>query len=80
VTNSSGLSANVPTDDYWAFNNSANYGAAAANGTPFNYTSSGFVHTPVTSASNLPAGLPVFAQNPNAKTPHSEQWHATIEQ
>ncbi len=79
VTNSTGLSANVPTDDYWAFNNSATYGAAT-NGAPFNYASSGFVHTAVTSASNLPANLPIFAQDPNAKTPYSEQWHATIEQ
>jgi hypothetical protein len=80
VTNSSGLSANVPVDDYWAFNNSATYGAAAANGTPFNYSSNGFVHTRVTSASNLPLGLPIQAQDPNAKTPYSEQWHAAIEQ
>jgi hypothetical protein len=80
VTNSSGLSANVPTDNYWAFNNSATYGAAAPNGTPFNYSSNGFVHTAVTSASNLPLGLPIYAQDQNAKTPYSEQWHATIEQ
>jgi hypothetical protein len=33
----------------------------------------------VTDASNLPAGLPVFAQDPRAKTPYSEQWHATIQ-
>ena len=80
VTNSSGLSANVPVDDYWAFNNSATYGAVAANGTPFNFSSNGFVHTPVTSASSLPLGLPILAQDPNAKTPYSEQWHAAIEQ
>jgi hypothetical protein len=80
VTNSSGLSANVPTNDYWAFNNSATYGAAAANGALFNFASSGFVHTSVTSASNLPVGLPIYAQDQNAKTPYSEQWHATIEQ
>jgi hypothetical protein len=80
VTNSSGLSANVPVNDYWAFNNSATYGTAALNGTPFNFTSNGFVHTPVTSASALPTGLPALAQDPNAKTPYSEQWHAAIEQ
>lgn len=80
VTNSSGLSANVPVNDYWAFNNPAAYGAAAPNGAPFNFTSSGFVHTPVTSASALPPGLPALAQDPNAKTPYSEQWHAAIEQ
>jgi hypothetical protein len=79
VTNSSGLSANVPVNDYWAFNNSATYGAAS-NGSAFNFASNGFVHTRVTSASSLPAGLPVLAQDPNAKTPYSEQWHATIEQ
>jgi hypothetical protein len=79
VTNSSGLSNNAPAIDYWAFNNSAVYGAVATNGTPFNFASNGFVHTPATDASNLPAGLPVFAQNPHAQTPYSEQWHATIQ-
>jgi hypothetical protein len=79
VTNSSGLSANVPVDDYWAFNNSATYGAAT-NGAAFNFSSNGFAHTQVTSASALPANLPVLAQDPNAKTPYSEQWHAAIEQ
>jgi len=80
VTNSSGLSANVPTDDYWAFNNPATYGAAATNGAQFNFSSNGFVHTPVTSSSDLPRGLPVLAQDPNSKTPYSIQWHATLEQ
>lgn len=80
VTNSDGLSNNVPSVDYWAFNNSATYGANAANGSSFNYASDGFVHTSVTNASDLPAGLPVYAQDPHAKTPYSEQWHATIQQ
>jgi outer membrane receptor protein involved in Fe transport len=80
VTNSSGLSNNAPAIDYWAFNNSAIYGAPATNGSPFNFASDGFVHTPATDASNLPSGLPVFAQDPRAKTPYSEQWHATIQQ
>jgi hypothetical protein len=80
VTNSSGLSNNAPAINYWAFNNSSVYGANAANGTPFNFASNGFVHTPATDASNLPAGLPVFAQDPHAKTPYSEQWHASIQQ
>jgi hypothetical protein len=80
VTNSSGLSNNAPALDYWAFNNSSVYGAAAANGTPFNFASDGFVHTPATDASNLPAGLPVFSQDPHAKTPYSEQWHASLQQ
>jgi Carboxypeptidase regulatory-like domain/TonB dependent receptor len=79
VTNSDGLSNNAPSVDYWAFNNSSVYGAAASNGTPFNYASDGFVHTPATNASNLPAGLPVYAQDPQAKTPYSEQWHLTIQ-
>ena len=79
VTNSSGLSNNAPAIDYWAFNNSSVYGAKATNGTPFNFASDGFVHTPATDASALPAGLPVLAQDPNAKTPYSEQWHASIQ-
>lgn len=80
VTNSSGMSINAPAVDYWTFNNSATYGAAAANGTPFNFISNGFAHTPATDASALPIGLPVFATNPHAKTPYSEQWHATLQQ
>jgi hypothetical protein len=79
VTNSSGLSNNAPAIDYWAFNNSLIYGAAATNGSPFNFASDGFVHTPATDASALPAGLPVYAQDPRAKTPYSEQWHLTIQ-
>jgi outer membrane receptor protein involved in Fe transport len=79
VTNSSGLSNNAPSVNYWTFNNSAVYGAAGSNGVPFNFASDGFVHTPATDASNLPAGLPVLAQDPHAKTPYSEQWHATIQ-
>ena len=79
VTNSSGLSNNAPAIDYWTFNNSSVYGANAANSSPFNFASDGFVHTPATDASNLPVGLPVLAQDPHAKTPYSEQWHATIQ-
>jgi hypothetical protein len=79
VTNSSGLSANVPVDNYWAFNNSATYGAAT-NGTPFNFAADGYAHTVVTSGSALLPNTPAFSQDPNAKTPYSEQWHATIEQ
>ena len=79
VTNSSGLSNNVPALDYWAFNNSSTYGAAGSNGAPFNYASNGFVHSPASNASNLPEGLPVFAQDPRAQTPYSEQWHLTIQ-
>ncbi|MGD0910448.1 MAG: carboxypeptidase regulatory-like domain-containing protein [Terracidiphilus sp.] len=79
VTNSSGLSANVPVDNYWAFNNSTTYGAAS-NGAPFNFASDGYAHTTVTSGSALNPNTPAYAQDPNAKTPYSEQWHASIEQ
>ena len=79
VTNSSGLSNNAPAIDYWTFNNSAVYGAPAANGAPFNFASDGFLHIPATDASSLPPGLPVLAQDPRAKTPYSEQWHASIQ-
>ncbi len=76
---SSTLSANVPVDDYYAFNNSTTFGAAS-NGTPFSYARSGFVHTAVTSGSALVPNTPAFAVDPNAKTPYTEQWHAAIEQ
>ena len=76
---SSTLSANVPVDNYWAFNNSTTYGSAA-NGTPFNYAANGYVHTVVTSGSALQPNTPAFAVDPNAKTPYTEQWHAAIEQ
>jgi hypothetical protein len=79
VTNSSGLSANVPVDNYWAFNNSATYGAAT-NGTPFNFSADGYAHTDITSGSALRPNTPAYSQDPNAKTPYSEQWHAGIEQ
>lgn len=78
VTNSDGLSANVPVDNYWAFNNSASYGAAT-NGTPFVFASNGYAHTVITSGSDLNENTPAFAQERNATTPYSEQWHATIE-
>ncbi len=76
---SSTLSANVPVDDYYAFNNSTTFGAAS-NGTPFNYARNGFAHTLVTSGSTLNPNTPAFAVDPNAKTPYTEQWHAAIEQ
>jgi hypothetical protein len=79
VTNSSGLSANVPVDNYWAFNNSSTYGAAT-NGASFNYAADGFAHAVVTSGSALRANTPAYSQDPNAKTPYGEQWHAAIEQ
>jgi hypothetical protein len=79
VTNSDGLSANVPVDNYWAFNNSSTYGAAT-NGTPFNFAADGYAHTVITSGSALVKNTPAYAQEPNAKTPYSEQWHAAIEQ
>jgi hypothetical protein len=80
VGNSSTLSANVPVDDYWAFNNPAAYGAGATSSAVFNYARSGFVHTPVTSGSAVQPNTPAFAVDPNAKTPYTEQWHAAIEQ
>jgi hypothetical protein len=79
VTNSDGLSANVPVDNYWAFNNSSTYGAATT-GIPFNFAANGYAHTVITSASALRPNTPAFSQDPNAQTPYSEQWHATIEQ
>lgn len=79
VTNSYGLSANVPVNDYWVFNNSSTYGAAL-NGIAFRYASGGFAHTRVTSPSALAASTPLYAQDPNAKTPYSIQWHGAVEQ
>lgn len=79
VTNSSGLSANVPVDNYWAFNNSSTYGAAT-NHTPFNFAANGYAHTVITSATALRPNTPAFGQDPHANTPYSEQWHATVEQ
>jgi len=80
VGNSSTLSANVPVDDYWAFNNPASYVANATSSTAFNYARNGFAHTPVTSGSGVQPNTPAFAVDPNAKTPYTEQWHAAIEQ
>jgi hypothetical protein len=74
------LSANVPVDDYWAFNNPATYVAGATSSAVFNYASSGFVHTVATSGSAILPGQAAFAVDPNAKTPYTEQWHAAIEQ
>jgi len=80
VGNSSSLSANVPVDDYWAFNNPAYYVANAKNSAVFNYAQNGYAHTPVTSGSEVQPNTPAFAVDPNAKTPYTEQWHAAIEQ
>jgi hypothetical protein len=80
VGNSASLSANVPVDDYWAFNNPAKYVANATSSAVFNYTRNGFAHTQVTSGSTLNSGTPAYAVNPNDKTPYTEQWHAAIEQ
>jgi hypothetical protein len=79
ISNSSGLSMNAPGLDYWAFSNSGTYGAAASSGAAFVNTSDGFVHTVVTSTSALPKGLPLQAVDSHARTPYSEQWHASIE-
>ncbi len=72
VNSVSGLSINAPDVDYWAFNNST----YASNG--FNWLSSGFVHTPATT--NAPQGAPLYAVDPNSKTPYSQQWHASVQQ
>ena len=80
VGNSSTLSANVPVDDYWAFNNPAAYVANATNSAVFNYARNGYVHTKVTSGSGVQPNTPAFAVDPNDKTPYTEQWHAAIEQ
>jgi hypothetical protein len=69
---------NAPAVDYWTFNNSTTYAANAPNGSSFVFAQNGFVHTVATSASALPKGLPVYAIDPNDKTPYSEQWHASI--
>lgn len=53
VQNSSGMSMNAPALDYWAFNNSATFGASNSaitqtGGTttlPFDYLANGFNHT-----------------------------------
>jgi hypothetical protein len=72
VNSVAGLSINAPDIDYWAFNNTT-YGAAG-----FNWLSNGFVHTAATT--NAPQGAPLYAVDPNAKTPYSEQWHASLQQ
>ena len=72
VANSYTLGANAPAIDYWAFNN-AEYGA-----TGFNWVSNGFVHT--RSTTSAPAGAPLYAVDPNARIPYSEQWHASVQQ
>jgi hypothetical protein len=72
VNSVSGLSINAPAVDYWAFNNSG-YGSSG-----FNWISDGFVHTPATT--NAPQGAPLYAVDPNSKTPYSEQWHASVQQ
>jgi hypothetical protein len=80
VGNSSSLSANVPVDDYWAFNNPATYVSGATSSSVFNYARNGYAHTSVTSGSALQPNTPAYAVDPNAKTPYTEQWHASIEQ
>lgn len=72
VSNSYTIGANSPAIDYWAFNNPT-YGAAG-----FNWLSNGFVHTRATTSAIQ--GAPLYAIDPNAKTPYSEQWHASVQQ
>jgi hypothetical protein len=72
VSNSYTIGANSPAIDYWAFNNPT-YGA-----TGFNWLSNGFVHTRATTSAIQ--GAPLYAIDPNAKTPYSEQWHVSVQQ
>ena len=72
LSNSYTLGANAPAIDYWAFNNPV-YGA-----TGFNWVSNGFVHT--RSTTGAPARAPLYAIDPNARIPYSEQWHASLQQ
>lgn len=72
VNSVSGLSINAPDVDYWAFNNSG-YGSSG-----FNWLNDGFVHT--ASTTNAPQGAPLYAVDPNDKTPYSQQWHASVQQ
>ena len=80
VNVSSTLSANVPVDNYWAFNNPTAYVANATSSSVFNYARNGYAHTQVTSGSGIQPNTPAYAVNPNDKTPYTEQWHAAIEQ
>ena len=75
VSNSAGLSNNAPGIDYWAFTNNRTTGYAAAS---FHPLSAGFVHT--YDGTTTPKGSPVYAVDPDAKTPYSEQWHLSVQQ
>ena len=72
ISNSYTLAANAPAIDYWAFNNPT-YGE-----TGFNWVSNGFVHT--RSTTGVPRGAPLYAIDPNASIPYSQQWHASVQQ
>ena len=72
VVNSSGLSANAPGEDYWAFYN------GLYNGASFNSLSDGFVHTVATT--NAPRLAPLNSVDPNVKTPYSQQWHLSVQE
>jgi hypothetical protein len=72
ISNSYTLAANAPAIDYWAFNNPT-YGGA-----DFNWVSNGFVHTH--STNGAPQGAPLYAIDPHAGIPYSEQWHASVQQ
>lgn len=90
ISNSSGLSANAPGEDYWAFNNAVAATATnIANGTfhTLGATSAGeegFTHTVAVATGNTftPTKAnyyPLYTVDPHAKTPYSEQWHASIQ-
>jgi hypothetical protein len=48
--------------------------------TRLNYARNGYVHTAVTLGSALNPNSPAYVVDPNAKTPYTKQWHASIEQ
>jgi len=91
ISNSSGLSVNAPGEDYWAFNNAvaptdANItsGAFRTLG-PTAYGPEGFTHiAAVANGSTFTPGIPNYypenTVDPHAKTPYSQQWHASIQQ
>jgi hypothetical protein len=79
ISNSSGLSANAPGEDYWSFNNAVPYTNAG-----FHTLSEGFVHTVAVANGNtftptIANYYPLYTVDPHAKTPYSEQWHASIQ-
>jgi hypothetical protein len=68
---------NPPSLDYWSFNNAVPYTNAA-----YHTLAEGFTHTvAVASGSTFTpvTPVPLYAVDPHAKTPYSQQWHASIQ-